>query len=116
MTTAGNPEIRVITENLPSYKFPYASILPSMIFGYTLIQARGEDRVWEPRWCLVDMEGTALAIFEADSFDNLDADAVAQAASEFIMDMHELSEDETGNAVSVEHIHGDNESQSFEIV
>jgi hypothetical protein len=106
-------EIRVITENLPGYKFPYSNVIPDSVIGYTLVQAKS-DGVWEPRWCLVDMDGNPIAIFEADSFDDMSAGIVAQKAADFVMDMHELGFEETGNETTVALSRHDNESFSFE--
>ncbi len=110
-------ELRVITTDLPGYKFPYAPVNTDIAFGYTLVQARSEDGVvWAPRWCLIDTDGTPLAIFEADSFEGLDSDSLAQKASEFLMDLHELGEEETGVKTEVLNINNDNESHSYKVL
>lgn len=91
-------KIRIITEDLPGYKFPYVS--NDTQIGYSLIQARGDDD-WEPRWCLIDMIGTVLAIIEADSFDGLTPEDVSREAANFIMELHGLGEEDVGARTDV---------------
>lgn len=107
-------EIRVITEDLPDYKFPYSSLSPGSIAGYTVVQAREEGQ-WQPRWCVVDMDGSVIAILEADSFEGLSAQAVTDAAYNFILGEHGLSEEDTGLKPLVEEIDHSDESYSYQV-
>jgi hypothetical protein len=108
-------EIRSIEENLPDYNFPNNSVDPEQVMGYSLVQSR-TDGVWEPRWCLIDSDGNPLVIFEADSFEDLSPVIVAQKAAEFVMELHQLSEEETGHRIQADFKHGNgSESYTFEL-
>ena len=110
--------IRILTDDLPSYKFPYTISNGSAesAFGYTLVQSYDKKKDdWIPCWCLIDSDGTPLAIIEADYFDEISPETLAQKASEFVMEMHGLGEEDTGKPVEVSKKHADDESYQFEI-
>jgi hypothetical protein len=82
--------IRIETDNLPTYMFPVhpmdtdGGINP---FAFTLVQAK-EDNQWVPRWLIVDADGISLGRLEADSFDDLDPAIVAKLAADFVLELH----------------------------
>lgn len=112
-------ELRVVTEDLPDYRFPYSSLSPGSVGGYTLVQARANNK-WQPRWCIVDMDGLILAVVEADSFDGLSVEKVTLKAYEYIQSLHGLGEEETGIPAQVAEIVDESgaypESHSFELL
>ena len=48
--------------------------------------------------------------------DGISPETVAQKASEFLMDLHELGEEETGVKTEARPRHSDNESHSFDVL